>query len=372
MGPITYTFEELIAHKAAGVPETALLALRRAADEILTKPTMKVTDIKLPRPSGNIHDFTCISQYRWPNHDTPDGLPWVRRDGEVNPDTKTEVHPGGVYGRVHTLALAYFYFGDERYFEYAERQLHDWFINPETYVEPNGLYAQSIPGICEGTAPGLIVFSQNYELFNGMGILESMGRLKPEIKDGVRVWFDRFTDWLLTHEHGVTESYAGNNHGSWYDAQVLSPLVYFDNRPQLIKNICQTAYYKRFVLQIEPDGSQPRELSRTKPIHYSLYNISALCVVANLMKRCGFGEAWELDAERNECILKSAVDFIYPYAMDPKSLPYPHIAADLVGAAPRIARYLLAVAKRYPNGDYAERAMKIVQNNECWLLEPSL
>ena len=371
MGPITYTFEELVAHKNGGVPEAALAALRRDADEILEKPTLKVTEINLPRPSGNIHDFTCISGYRWPNPDTPDGLPWVRRDGEINPDTKGIDRPGGVYDRVHTLALAYFYFGDERYPEYANRQLYDWFINPETYIEPNGKYAQSIPGVCDGTAPGLIVFCTNWRLFNGMGILEAMGKLSEDIKEGVREWFDRFTDWLFTHENGITESYGGNNHGSWYDVQVLSPAVYFGHRPAIAKKICRQAYTLRFATQIRKDGSQPEELKRTKPMHYSFYNIQALTIIANLVGRLGC-DYWRIDEERGACILKSAIDFISELALNPEKITYPHLPVDEKNNETAVARYFLAVAKRYPELDYESRARALISGNENWLLEPSL
>ena len=370
MGPVTYTYEELVALKKSGVPEAALENLSKTALEITSSPTVKVTDIELPRPSNDIHDFTCISQYRWPNPDTPDGLPWIWKDGEVNRATQTGIGPGRVYGNLRILALAEFYFGGGEYAEYANRQLYDWFINPETKVNPNGKYSQSIPGICDGTAPGLIVFSQNFELFNGMGILEAMGLLNPEIKEGVRVWFDDFTNWLFTHENGITESYAGNNHGSWYDSQVLAPLVYFGHRPAVVKNICKKAYEWRFRMQIMPDGSQPHELARRTPISYSLYNLSALSVLASLMERLGYTEPWGIDAERGVCILKSAVDFVIPYALDITKCPVPTI--ETKSYASRIGRYMLAVAKRYPELGYAERAAEYIAAHDIWRLEPSL
>ena len=74
MGPITFTFEELVAHMEAGVPAEALESLRVLAEEEILKPTYKVTDIPLPRPSGNMHEYVSVSPYRWPNPDTPDGL----------------------------------------------------------------------------------------------------------------------------------------------------------------------------------------------------------------------------------------------------------------------------------------------------------
>lgn len=67
-------------------------------------PTLKVTDIPPLRPSGNIHDYASVSRYRWANPDTPDGLPWVRRDGELNPDTKNPHLPADEKGNTSALA----------------------------------------------------------------------------------------------------------------------------------------------------------------------------------------------------------------------------------------------------------------------------
>ena len=59
MGTLTYTFDELLARKNSGkVSEKSIEKLRADADDILTKPFMVVTDIKLPRPSVILMIFT--------------------------------------------------------------------------------------------------------------------------------------------------------------------------------------------------------------------------------------------------------------------------------------------------------------------------
>ena len=84
MGPITYTFEELVAHKeSADIPREVLDKLRADADALLERPNVTVLNSKLPRPSGDVHDYVSVAPYFWPNPDTPDGLPWVGRDGYV-------------------------------------------------------------------------------------------------------------------------------------------------------------------------------------------------------------------------------------------------------------------------------------------------
>ena len=371
MQPLTYTFEELTAHKESGnVPRSVIEKLKGDADEILTKPTLKVTDIKLPRPSGNVHDYTSISPYRWPNPDTPNGLPWVRRDGYVNPDTRTGIHPGGVYGRVHTLALAAVYFPERanEYAEYANRQMYDWFINPETYIEPNAKYAQSIPGVCDGCAPGLIEFFYAHPFFNGVGILDSLGLADEKIISGVKDWFVRFVNWMRTDDNiGIQEGAGRDNHGVWHDAFTLGAAV-FTERKALVTSILRSAYYTQIKRKISKEGAHIAELERTKSFGYSFYSFSAMLVIANIGERLGYKEYWGVDYERDECILKKSADFMYPYAKDPKTWPYPELYPEKSGE--RMAVRLASIAKRFPNEGYEEKIKSFDITPGEWMLEP--
>ena len=376
MGPISYSFEELVAHKESGkVPAAAIENLRSQVDEILTKPTFKVTEIDIPRPSGDMHDYMSVSPYRWPNPDTPDGLPWVRRDGHHNPNTARNPRGAAPYGRVHRLALAAFYFPEKatEYAEYANRQLYDWFLNPESYMKPNAKYAQSIPGVCDGCSPGIIDFANAHLLFDGMGILEAMGLLDMDIKEGVKQWFVEFTNWLMTDDNiGIQEGSAADNHGAWYDEQILSAAIFCEREP-LVRRVLRSSYVLRTKGKIKPDGSQPHELLRATPLGYSFYALDALIIVANLAERRGYSEYWGIDEDRGECILKRAVDFTYPYVLDPESCPYPDLHHGSYG--PRILKMLASVNKRHPYDNYEELIAPFVRDekfDELWRLEPVL
>ena len=66
-------------------------------------------------PSHDPHDFVSVPVYFWPNPETPDGLPWVRRDGRVNP-AAVDSDVGRFFGLVddaEILALRRWYCGDE-------------------------------------------------------------------------------------------------------------------------------------------------------------------------------------------------------------------------------------------------------------------
>ena len=355
IGPITFTYEELLKKREAGVSEKLLETLKTKADGILHSPVANVTMRTLRAPSGDPKDYMSLGTYWWPNPNTPDGLPYVRRDGEGNPAISQPVGIGTPFGRTFNLALAAFYLGDpdKKYSDYANRQLRAWFIDEETRMNPNARYAQAIPGICDGRGIGLIDFAQAYRLFDGMGILECMGLLPEDTLKGVRAWYNEFLDWMLTHEQGYEANIAANNHGTWFDAHVLSAAVAL-NRTTLAKKICDTSYDLRTKRQIAPDGSQAHELARTIPLTYSCFNLEAFFVIANIADRLGYKRYWSADEEIGEPILKRAIDFLLPFIKDPDSCPYPQIKKNKSDI--RFSRELLRLDARCPGNGYKEIA----------------
>ena len=115
---ISFSGEALYKMKTENTVSSEVLeALRKKADEICEMPTLKVTARKLHADSGNIHDYASIGTYWWPNPDTKDGLPWVNRDGQYNPDATSNPRATEVYSRVMRMALAEFYIGGGKYAE---------------------------------------------------------------------------------------------------------------------------------------------------------------------------------------------------------------------------------------------------------------
>ena len=125
MALATYTIEELIAHKESGAVSAELIEkLHREADEIIEKPLLRVVDIKLPRPSGDPHDYVSIGPYWWPNPDTPDGLPYVRRDGILTPLANDPVTHEKLCKDIFNLSIAAYYFDEnEKLTDYFENRI---------------------------------------------------------------------------------------------------------------------------------------------------------------------------------------------------------------------------------------------------------
>ena len=246
---VTYSGDKLIEMKENNaVNDVVLEYLRTKAEEHLTLPLMSVTLQKLKANKESPHDYASTGIYWWPNPDTPDGIPYVRRDGIRNPETIEIMTLGKIAGAAHELALAAFYFGEKKYAVKAEKLLYDWFINEETYMNPHAKFAQGIPGIVSGRGAGLIDFTGSTDVFDAVALLEYLGLIDPTVAAGVRDWYVKFTDWMMTSEIGIDEDCANDNHGTWYDVQILGAAI-FTSRTALIKKICSVLFYKTALLE---------------------------------------------------------------------------------------------------------------------------
>jgi len=118
--------------------------LIRDADRSLTTGTLSVVQKELTPPSGDKHDYMSIAPYWWPNPNTPKGLPYVRRDGEINSDrdqTSDRKRLDNMVQAVKTLSLGYFFTGQEEYAAKATKLLRVWFLEEATKMNPHLRYA---------------------------------------------------------------------------------------------------------------------------------------------------------------------------------------------------------------------------------------
>ena len=365
---ITYSGELLVKMKESGVASEELLsALRTKAEERLAMPLIAVTLQKLTANKESLHDYASTGIYWWPNPDTPNGLPYVQRDGIRNPETIEMMTHGTVASAVHDLSLAAFYFDEPKYAKKAEKMLYDWFINEETYMRPHSRFAQGIPGIVDGRPVGLIDFTGSPDIFDAVCLLEYLGWIDEKVAAGVRDWYVKFTDWMITSEMGIHEDCYSNNHSTWYDVQILGAAIFTD-RPALVKRVCSTAYQRRLVQQICEDGSQPHELARTKALNYSLYNFRAFTLIINMATNNGYTEYVSEDKIRGKVIIKTALEFLYKHAKDIDNLPYKEIAPHTVPKS--LNRMLLWADARFPGEKFAEMAAEFESENSIWKLRP--
>jgi len=98
--------------------QVALASIENAAKKALAGATYSVTSKTVTPPSGDKHDYMSQAPYFWPDPTKKDGLPYIRKDGERNPEiNKITDHSNmdKMVGAVGSLSLAYYFKGDEAY-----------------------------------------------------------------------------------------------------------------------------------------------------------------------------------------------------------------------------------------------------------------
>src|SRR6266853_183443 len=230
--------------------DPALSRLEADARQALQQKPLSVITKAVTPPSGDKHDYMSQAPYFWPDPKSPNGLPYIRRDGERNPEiNKITDHRSldQLESSVETLALAYYFKGDEAYAAKAAQLLRAFFLDTATRMNPNLQYAQFIPGVNTGRGIGLIETRGLTQIVDAIGLLAGAKALTEADRRGLEDWYAKFLQWMLESKNGRDEAAAKNNHGTYYDVQVTS-FALFLGKTDLARSILETARTKRIAL----------------------------------------------------------------------------------------------------------------------------
>jgi unsaturated chondroitin disaccharide hydrolase len=283
------------------------------ADSALKHPIFTVTAKHRTPPSGDKHDYMSLAPYWWPDSTKPGGVPFIRRDGDVNPESRLDTDSPRFLqfaDAVETLTLAYYFSNDPKYARRAGVLLRAWFLDGATKMNPNLRFAQAIPGVTEGRGIGIIDTRNLTNIVDDVLLLRGAPGWTAADERGIREWARQYVGWLQTSPQGREEAIQKNNHGTWYDAQLAS-LALFVGDTALARRVISDAGPGRIARQIAPDGRMPEELARTRPIHYTLFNLEPFARLAELGRHVGV-DLWNYKGP-NGAGLKQATLFVAPY-----------------------------------------------------------
>ncbi len=290
------------------------------ADEYLKEEPVTITSFAAERSGGSIHDFYSEGDYWWPDPKNPKG-PYIRKDGLTNPDNFV-AHRKAMRRlsiQVPTLVSAYKFSRNKKYAEHAVKHLLAWFVNKETMMNPNLRYSQAIKGLYTGRGIGIIDAIHLVEVVQAMIVLEKEHLIKPMDLKKIKNWFKEFSNWLMNDQFGIDERNNGNNHSTCWAMQVAEYAKFTGDTLKM--NYCRD-FYKNVLLseQMATNGSFPKELERTKPYGYSLFNLDAMTMAAQILSLPN-NDLWKFKTS-DGVSLEAALDFMYPYIKDKSTWPY--------------------------------------------------
>lgn len=305
----------------------ATLFLIRNANKELNESIQTVMDKKMTPPSGDKHDYISMGRYWWPNPETADGLPYIRKDGVVNSeiDKLDRESLSHMTRSVITLSLAYYLTSDDKYAAKAVENLRIWFINKDTKMNPNMNFGQFIPGHNDnkGRGEGILDTYSFIQMLDGVELLKQSPKFSKQDQQSLEDWFETYLNWMLTSKVGEEESNAKNNHGTAFDVQVIRYAL-FVGKEDLAKKYIDAFPERRMFQQMKPNGAQPLELARTTAFGYSVFNITHILDACMMAKTMGI-DLFGATSKDGRSITK-AIDFLTPYLGKVKSdFPYKQI-----------------------------------------------
>lgn len=294
--------------------------LQKAREYAQEKP-ITITAYPCPRSAGGIHDYFSEGDYWWPDPNNPTG-PYIQRDGLSNPDNFIR-HRQLLWRLsqiVPTLVVTYHYTHDQGYLDLALAHLNAWFVEESTRMNPHLRFAQAVTGRATGRSIGIIDTIHLVEVARAIQVLEKEGYVPTAVLVPIKEWFREYLEWLYSSDFGKAERDQGNNHSTCWAMQVaqFAQLLGDTSRLDFCRHFFKTVLVPN---QFAVDGSFPRELRRTKPYCYSLFNLDAMATLCQILSTA-VDNLWYFETPDGRG-MRRAVEFMYPFVLQKNTWPYP-------------------------------------------------
>lgn len=329
--------------------------LKKRADALLNMKPVSVMDKAFTPPSGNRHDYMSQAPYFWYDSTKPNGIPYIRRDGQHNPEIKKitdRTYIGDLENATRMLALAWYLTGEEKYAAKASSLIRYWFFDEATKMNPNLKYAQGIPGITDGRGIGIIESRTLTGIADAAGLLAGSPSWTTTDTKQLQGWYKQYLHWMLNSKNGNEEHHWKNNHGTWFYVQAIDFALFTGDGNKALELVNESK--KRLDSQLTKEGKFPLELERTNALGYSTFVTSAWFQVATLAEKVGV-DLWHYKTNTGAS-LQTAVDWLMPYALREKKWTYQQIGPY---SSTDYYPLLLQASEKFDNENYLKKAGEI-------------
>lgn len=330
-------------------------SLKKQANDLLSMKPVSVMDKATTPVSGNKHDYMSQAPYFWYDSSKPNGLPYIRRDGQRNPEIykiTDRTNLAKLDDACRVLSLAWYFTNEEKYAVKATKLLQTWFIDDATKMNPHLEYGQAIPGVNTGRGIGIIETVNLTGIADAAGLLMGSKSWKAADYESLQKWYSQYLTWLLTSKNGIDEHKTKNNHATWYYAQVIDFALFTGDKNKATELAKESK--ARLDSQLTKEGQQPLELERTNGLGYSTMNLRGWFTVATLAEKTGV-DIWTYQTSKN-VNLRTAFDWLIPYAMGEKEWTWDQISKY---NRSEIYPLLLWAADKYKEPGYLIKAGEI-------------
>lgn len=286
--------------------EDALRQLNILADLQSKKRISKITDKQELPPSGDIKDYFSLRRFV---HGIGDRE--VLIDGVSAPVSIIGSEESRQYDRTAfyecinqttIMTVAGIMLENRNYLARAASVLTTWFIEQDSRMNPHAQFAQLNLQKPEHPNPyGLIDLRDLWLLPHLTNSLYLNGALSETQHAAIKSWSSEFLQYLLASQQGQLAFNAYNNIGTWVHL-VATSLSIFTGEYRSTTYLINSASM-RLVAQCKVIGMQFEELSRTRPLHYSLFNLTAWTLLANVVRSMDLN-LWKYRGKDGESICR--------------------------------------------------------------------
>ncbi|KAJ3524052.1 hypothetical protein NM688_g8630 [Phlebia brevispora] len=230
------------------------------ADQADIGSPWSVTNKSYLAPSGDPHDYMSWAPYAWPNCSNVDNTTAL---------TQQQIWTECIYvtrddfdslaNAVLFNSLAFALNGSESYAARVANYINVWFLDSNTYMNPNLNYAQMQRGIYgqNGSHTGVLDLKCMAKIASGILVLRQ-GKAQSwtsDIDTQFQDWINKYIVWLTTNTLALQEKAATNNHGSFYFNQLAALQILVANTTGASSTI-QEYFNGIYMNQIAANGDQ--------------------------------------------------------------------------------------------------------------------